>query len=65
MAKRSIARRVRRTRTARKPKPAEKTAVRRAGDGSGLAPGMQTINTYLAVANIGATMSFLEKAFGF
>lgn len=26
---------------------------------------MQSINTYLAVANIAATMAFLEKAFGF
>jgi uncharacterized glyoxalase superfamily protein PhnB len=32
---------------------------------SGLAPGMQAINTYLAVANIAATMAFLERAFGF
>jgi uncharacterized glyoxalase superfamily protein PhnB len=32
---------------------------------SGLAPGMQAINTYLAVANVGASMAFLEKAFGF
>lgn len=33
--------------------------------GSGLAPGMQAINVYLAVANVGASMAFLEKAFGF
>ena len=32
---------------------------------SGLAPGMHPINTYLAVANVGATMDFLEHAFGF
>ena len=32
---------------------------------SGLAPGMQPINSYLAVANVGASMAFLEKAFGF
>jgi uncharacterized glyoxalase superfamily protein PhnB len=32
---------------------------------SGLAPGMHPINTYLAVANVGATMDFLERAFGF
>jgi PhnB protein len=31
---------------------------------SGLAPGMHPINTYLAVANVGATMDFLERAFG-
>jgi uncharacterized glyoxalase superfamily protein PhnB len=44
---------------ARQPKPAP-LAV-----GSGLAPGMQPVNTYLAVANVGATMAFLERAFGF
>jgi uncharacterized glyoxalase superfamily protein PhnB len=32
---------------------------------SGLAPGMQAINTYLAVANVTASMEFLERAFGF
>ena len=26
---------------------------------------MQTLNTYLAVANVGASMDFLERAFGF
>jgi uncharacterized glyoxalase superfamily protein PhnB len=26
---------------------------------------MQSVNTYLAVANVGATMAFLERAFGF
>jgi PhnB protein len=31
---------------------------------SGLAPGMHPINTYLAVANVGATMDFLERALG-
>lgn len=45
---------------------AEVIPVRRAnGDGSGLAPGMQVINTYLAVANVTASMEFLERAFGF
>ena len=34
-------------------------------NGSGLAPGMQALNTYLAVANVGATMEFLERTFGF
>jgi uncharacterized glyoxalase superfamily protein PhnB len=33
--------------------------------GSGLAPGMQMVNTFLAVANVGATADFLERAFGF
>jgi uncharacterized glyoxalase superfamily protein PhnB len=32
---------------------------------SGLAPGMQGINTYLAVANVRASVEFLERAFGF
>ena len=32
---------------------------------SGLAPQMQAVNTYLAVANVSASMEFLEKAFGF
>ena len=31
---------------------------------SGLAPGMHPINPYLAVANVGASMDFLERAFG-
>ena len=34
-------------------------------NGSGLAPGMQALNSYLAVANVAATMAFLERAFGF
>lgn len=33
--------------------------------GSGLAPGMQAVNTYLAVANVAASMEFFERAFGF
>lgn len=32
---------------------------------SGLAPQMQAVNTYLAVANVSASIDFLEKAFGF
>ena len=32
---------------------------------SGLAPGMQAINMYLAVANVEASMAFLERVFGF
>jgi uncharacterized glyoxalase superfamily protein PhnB len=34
-------------------------------EGSGVAPGMQAVNSYLAVANVAATMAFLERAFGF
>jgi len=32
---------------------------------SGLAPGMQPVNSYLAVANVAASAEFLERAFGF
>jgi uncharacterized glyoxalase superfamily protein PhnB len=32
---------------------------------SGLAPGMQPISAYLAVANVGASAAFLETALGF
>ena len=62
--RRSTAKARRRSRSAKKA-AVETTPVRRGGEASGLAPGMQTINTYLAVANIGATMNFLERAFGF
>jgi uncharacterized glyoxalase superfamily protein PhnB len=33
--------------------------------GSGLAPGMHSVNTYLAVENVAASIAFLERAFGF
>ncbi len=33
--------------------------------GSGLAPGMQAVNVYLAVANVAASMDFLERVLGF
>jgi uncharacterized glyoxalase superfamily protein PhnB len=32
---------------------------------SGLAPGMQAVTAYLAVANVAASVEFLERAFGF
>ncbi len=41
--------------TARRPVPAV----------SGLAPGMQAINSYLAVTNVATSMDFLERVFGF
>jgi uncharacterized glyoxalase superfamily protein PhnB len=44
---------------------AESHPQRRASDGSGLAPGMQAVNPYLAVANVAATMQFMERALGF
>ena len=45
----------------------KKEAVRAhpAHAGSGLAPGMQPLNTYLAVANVNASIEFLERALGF
>jgi PhnB protein len=50
-------------------KPVKRATVAPARDplaaGSGLAPGMQAVNSYLAVANVAATMEFLERAFGF
>ena len=52
------------TRRRQLPAPAARSVA--AADGrSGLAPGMHPINTYLAVANVAATMEFLERAFGF
>ncbi len=52
---------------AKKTKRLAPAAAARAGPqaGSGLAPGMQMVNSYLAVANVGASMEFLERAFGF
>ena len=54
-----------RRRIVKKKRPAAIQAIPVRVNGSGLAPGMQTINTYLAVANVAATMEFLERAFGF
>jgi uncharacterized glyoxalase superfamily protein PhnB len=52
--------------TRRRHAPLPTARASAAGDASsGLAPGMHPINTYLAVANVGATMEFLERAFGF
>ena len=47
------------TRASVKPPPAPARAD------SGLAPGMQAVNVYLAVANVAASMEFLERALGF
>jgi len=44
------------------PAPASK---RTAPGDSGLAPGMQAVNSYLAVANVAASIEFLERAFSF
>ena len=52
-------------RTRKAARSAQAAPVRRPVDGSGLAPGMQSLNTYLAVANVTASMEFLEQAFGF
>jgi uncharacterized glyoxalase superfamily protein PhnB len=54
----------RRARAAKRVTP-EPVPARRGHTGSGLAPGMQAVNTYLAVANVAASMEFLERAFGF
>ena len=56
--------------TARRSRTSDTPGARRAlthnlTPGSGLAPGMQPVNAYLAVANVAATMTFLETAFGF
>jgi uncharacterized glyoxalase superfamily protein PhnB len=40
-------------------------ALRRTDATSGLAPGTQAVSPYLAVANVAATMQFMERAFGF
>src|SRR6188472_1313695 len=40
-------------------------APRTRPESSGLAPGMDALNTYLAVENVAASMDFLERAFGF
>jgi len=45
--------------------PALRAATRATAASSGLAPGMYPVNTYLAVANVGASIGFLEQAFGF
>jgi uncharacterized glyoxalase superfamily protein PhnB len=39
--------------------------TQKAPEGSGIAPGMQAVNTYLAVANVRASMAFLEQSIGF
>lgn len=46
-------------------KKAAPAAAKPSGTSSGLAPEMQAVNTYLAVANVNASISFLERAFGF
>ena len=54
-----------RRKAGRRPKAAKPQPRRSDSTTSGLAPGMQSINTYLAVANVAASMAFLEKALGF
>jgi uncharacterized glyoxalase superfamily protein PhnB len=46
-------------------KKAAPAAATPPGTSSGLAPEMQAVNTYLAVANVNASINFLERAFGF
>jgi uncharacterized glyoxalase superfamily protein PhnB len=54
-----------RTKAQGKRKAVVRLPASRPAPASGLAPGMQAINTYLAVANVGATVEFLEQALGF
>jgi uncharacterized glyoxalase superfamily protein PhnB len=56
------ARRPSRRASKKKMEPAPVTPARTS---SGLAPEMQAVNTYLAVANVKASIDFLERAFGF
>jgi len=63
--KTSTARRRQATAKTRGRRAAEGNVGRRAADSSGLAPGMQAVNPYLAVANVAATMEFMERALGF
>jgi uncharacterized glyoxalase superfamily protein PhnB len=58
------ARKPRRVRSTRR-KATTPAAARPSVAASGLAPGMQAVNTYLAVANVTASINFLENAFGF
>ncbi len=53
--------RVRKTTAPRAAAPTRPTIA----PGSGLAPGMQAVNVYLAVANVAASMDFLERVLGF
>ena len=46
-------------------KAARPPRTQKAPEGSGIAPGMQAVNTYLAVANVRASMAFLEQSIGF
>lgn len=50
---------------ARKKAAAPQVTVTTRDVGSGLAPGMQPISAYLAVASVDASIAFLERAFGF
>jgi len=61
----STSRRRRTAVTSRGRKAVERHAVHRPDGDSGLAPGMQAVNPYLAVANVAATMEFMERALGF
>src|ERR1041384_1347879 len=60
--KRRSARKTRKRAAKRKVEVAAPQAGRQS---SGLAPEMQALNTYLAVANVNASIQFLENAFGF
>ncbi|MEQ1757725.1 MAG: VOC family protein [Vicinamibacterales bacterium] len=55
---------VTRRRPARRPARSV-TGASVAVEASGVAPGMQSLSAYLAVANVAATLEFLEKVMGF
>lgn len=61
--------RVKKARVARTSRPRARAArprpPARSRPDSGLAPGMQAVNTYLAVANVSASIEFLERVLGF
>jgi len=67
----SPARKSKKKKTVRRParpraaKPERALRVRAADVGSGVAPGMQAISPYLAVANVQASMRFLEQTLAF
>ena len=56
---------VRRTARPRAAKPERAPRARVADAGSGVAPGMQAVSPYLAVANVQASMRFLEQTLAF
>ncbi len=65
LRRRSAAPSSRSGRTGRRAQLRPPTRTQAVTDTSGLAPGTQPISTYLAVANVTATIEFLERVMGF